>query len=266
MGHVRNYTFGDLIVRYQTMRGKAVLSPFGFDSYGLPAENAAIKTGTHPRIFTDKNIGELRSSILRLGYSVDWRREVTSHDPRYMRWNQEFFLKFYEAGLAYRREAPVNWCPGCQTVLANEQVNGDGTCDRSGDFVVKRDLAQWFFKITDYADELLNDLQGLDWPERVKIMQSNWIGRSEGAQLRLDVVGHEGVSVEVFTTRPDTMFGMTYAVLAPEHPLVDVVTTPECRAAVEALRESAGAATEIERASGLRELVQGKPAAVRVHR
>ena len=127
MGHVRNYTFGDLIVRYQTMRGKAVLSPFGFDSYGLPAENAAIKTGTHPRIFTDKNIGELRSSILRLGYSVDWRREVTSHDPRYMRWNQEFFLKFFEAGLAYRREAPVNWCPGCQTVLANEQVNGDGT-------------------------------------------------------------------------------------------------------------------------------------------
>ncbi len=249
MGHVRNYTFGDLIVRYQTMRGKAVLSPFGFDSYGLPAENAAIKTGTHPRIFTDKNIGELRSSILRLGYSVDWRREVTSHDPRYMRWNQEFFLKFFEAGLAYRREAPVNWCPGCQTVLANEQVNGDGTCDRSGDVVVKRDLAQWFFKITDYADELLNDLQGLDWPERVKIMQSNWIGRSEGAQLRLDVVGHEGVSVEVFTTRPDTMFGMTYAVLAPEHPLVDVVTTPECRSAVDALRVTAGAATEIERTS-----------------
>jgi len=247
MGHVRNYTFGDLIVRYQTMRGKAVLSPFGFDSYGLPAENAAIKTGTHPRVFTDKNIGELRNSILRLGYSVDWRREVTSHDPRYMRWNQAFFLKFHDAGLAYRREAPVNWCPGCQTVLANEQVNADGTCDRSGDLVQKRDLAQWFFKITDYADELLDAISDLEWPERVKTMQTNWIGRSEGAELDLAVVGHEGVSVKVFTTRPDTMFGMTYAVLAPEHPLVDVVTTDACRAEVEALRAMATAATEIER-------------------
>ena len=249
MGHVRNYTFGDLIVRYQTMLGKAVLSPFGFDSYGLPAENAAIKTGQHPRIFTDRNIEELRASILRLGYSIDGRREVTSHDPRYMKWNQRFFQKFVEAGLAYRREAPVNWCPGCQTVLANEQVNADGTCDRSGDPVQKRDLAQWFFGITKYADELLEGLDDLDWPERVKAMQVNWIGRSEGAQLRLNVVGHEGVSIDVFTTRPDTLFGMTYAVLAPEHPLVDVVAVPAAREAVESLRESARAATDIERSS-----------------
>ena len=246
-GHVRNYTFGDLLVRYQTMRGKAVLSPFGFDSYGLPAENAAIKTGTHPRIFTDANIAALRSSIERLGYSIDWRRLVTSHDPAYMYWNQRFFLAFYEAGLAYRKEAPVNWCPGCQTVLANEQVLADGTCERSGDLVEKRDLAQWFFAITRYADELLESLPDLEWPERVKVMQTNWIGRSEGAELELEVVGHEGVSVKVFTTRPDTLFGVTYAVLAPEHPLVEVVTTDAQRPAVEALRAQAASATEIER-------------------
>jgi len=246
-GHVRNYTFGDLAVRYQTMRGKAVLTPFGFDSFGLPAENAAIKTGTHPREFTEARIVELKSSLTRLGAVYDWRREVRSHDPSYMKWNQLIFLKFWEAGLAYRATAPVNWCPGCQTVLANEQVLADGTCERSGDLVYKRDLEQWFFRITDFADDLLNALDDLDWPERVKTMQRHWIGRSEGAEFELPVVGREGMALRVFTTRPDTSFGMTYAVVAPEHPMVDALTTDEQRSEVEALRTRAANTTEIER-------------------
>ena len=252
-GHIRNYTFGDLVVRYRTMQGCAVLSPLGFDSFGLPAENAAIKTGTHPRIFTDERIAELKESLLRLGAVYDWRREVRSHDPGYIRWTQLIFLRLLRAGLAYRANAPVNWCPGCQTVLANEQVLADGTCERSGDLVVRRDLEQWFFRITSYADELLASRYALDWPERVKTMQRNWIGRSDGAELDLVVEGRDGtdghpaLALRVFTTRPDTLFGMTYAVMAPEHPLVDQLTTPEHRAEVDELRRRAAAATEIER-------------------
>ncbi len=246
-GHVRNYTFGDLVVRYQTMRGKAVLSPLGFDSFGLPAENAAIRTGTHPRTFTDERIAELKDSLVRLGAVYDWRREVRSHDPSYIHWTQLIFLRLLEAGLAYRANAPVNWCPGCQTVLANEQVLADGTCERSGDVVETRDLEQWFFKITSYADELLTALDALEWPERVKVMQRNWIGRSEGAEIDLEVVGRPDLSLTVFTTRPDTTFGMTYAVMAPEHPLVDELTTPECRSAVDELRARAASESEIER-------------------
>ena len=248
-GHVRNYTFGDLITRYKTMQGYGVLSPFGFDSFGLPAENAAIKTGTHPRIFTDERIVELRSSVRKLGAVFDWRREVRSHDPSYIRWTQAIFLRFMEAGLVYRRNAPVNWCPGCNTVLANEQVQADGTCERSDDLVVKRDLEQWFFKITDYADELLDGLDDLEWPERVKTMQRNWIGRSEGAEMDLVVEGRPDLAIKVFTTRPDTSFGMTYAVLAPEHPLVDDLTTEAQRPAVEELKAKVAGATEIERTS-----------------
>jgi leucyl-tRNA synthetase len=246
-GHVRNYTFGDLVVRYQTMLGKGVLTPFGFDSFGLPAENAAIKTGTHPREFTEARILELKSSLIRLGAVYDWRREVRSHDPSYMKWTQTIFLKLWEAGLAYRATAPVNWCPGCQTVLANEQVLADGTCERSGDLVYKRDLEQWFFRITDYADELLTDLDRLDWPERVKTMQRHWIGRSEGAEFDLPVVGNDALALRVFTTRPDTSFGMTYAVVAPEHPLLDALTTDDQRNEVDALRTRAAGETEIER-------------------
>ena len=246
-GHVRNYTFGDLVVRYQTMRGRAVLSPLGFDSFGLPAENAAIRTGTHPRIFTDARIAELKESLVRLGAVYDWRREVRSHDPSYIHWNQVIFLRLLKAGLAYRASAPVNWCPGCQTVLANEQVLADGTCERSGDVVVVRDLEQWFFRITAYADELLDSLGELDWPERVKVMQRNWIGRSEGAEINLSVVGRPDLTLTVFTTRPDTTFGMTYAVMAPEHPLVDEVTTEDCRAGVDELRARVTGASEIER-------------------
>ena len=246
-GHVRNYTFGDLVVRYQTMLGKGVLSPIGFDSFGLPAENAAIKTGTHPRIFTDARIAELKASLTRLGAVYDWRREVHSHDPDYIKWTQLIFLRLWDAGLAYRAKAPVNWCPGCQTVLANEQVLPDGTCERSGDLVVKRDLEQWFFRITEYADELLYALDDLEWPERAKVMQRNWIGRSEGAEFDLLVEGRPDLSMRVFTTRPDTSFGMTYAVMAPEHPLVEELTTADQRGAVEALRRRAAEETEIER-------------------
>jgi leucyl-tRNA synthetase len=256
-GHVRNYTFGDLIVRHRTMRGHAVLTPMGFDSFGLPAENAAIKSGSHPRPFTDARIEELKASIRRLGSMYDWRREIHSHDPEFMRWNQYIFLRFLEAGLAYRATAPVNWCPGCHTVLANEQVLADGTCERSGDIVEKRDLEQWFFKITDYADELLADLDGLDWPERVKTMQRNWIGRSEGAEFELRVSGgadnvdSQGAdtSISVFTTRPDTSFGMTFVVLAPEHPLVPSLVTDQTRTDVDAFIERVRKETEIERQS-----------------
>ncbi|MHB1924631.1 MAG: leucine--tRNA ligase [Acidimicrobiales bacterium] len=249
MGHVRNYTYGDLIVRHRTMNGYGVLSPIGFDSFGLPAENAAIKTGEHPRSFTDARIEELSASLRAIGAVYDWRRQVVSHDPAYMRWNQVIFLRLLEAGLAYRAMAPVNWCPGCQTVLANEQVLSDGTCERSGDVVTKRNLEQWFFRITSYADDLLAALDGLNWPERVKTMQRNWIGRSEGAQFDMAVQGREDLVLSVFTTRPDTAFGMTYAVVAPEHPLVAELTTADQRTAVEAFVEKVKHSTDIERQS-----------------
>ncbi|MDP9072055.1 MAG: leucine--tRNA ligase [Actinomycetota bacterium] len=248
-GHVRNYTFGDLIVRHRTMHGFGVLSPIGFDSFGLPAENAAIKTAQHPRPFTDARIEELSSSLQRLGAAYDWRRSFRSHDPEYIRWNQVIFQRFLEAGLAYRATAPVNWCPGCHTVLANEQVLADGTCERSGDVVTKRDLEQWFFRITRYADELLADLDDLEWPERVKTMQRNWIGRSEGAEFDLPVQGREDLAIRVFTTRPDTSFGITYAVVAPEHPLVPALTAAEQRAEVEAFVERVARESEVERLS-----------------
>ena len=249
-GHIRNYTFGDLLVRHRSMQGYGVLSPIGFDSFGLPAENAAIKTGIHPRTFTEARIDELKASLKRLGASYDWRRELRSHDPLYMRWNQVIFQKFFDAGLAYRKNAPVNWCPGCHTVLANEQVLPDGTCERSGDVVIKRDLEQWFFRITAYADELLEALDDLDWPERVKTMQRNWIGRSEGAEFDLRVEGREDLQpIRVFTTRPDTAFGMTFVVLAPEHPLVTEITTEEHRADVESFVARVCSESDIERQS-----------------
>jgi leucyl-tRNA synthetase len=259
-GHVRNYLFGDLVARYKTMHGFAVLSPFGFDSFGLPAENAAIKTGTHPRPFTEARMAELKASLLRLGCVYDWRREVASHDPLYIHANQLIFLTLLERDVAYRASAAVNWCPGCMTVLANEQVLADGTCERSGDLVERRELEQWFLRITAYADELLDGLAGLDWPERVKTMQRNWIGRSPGVEFELPVVGHEGVALRVFTTRPDTGFGVSSAVVAPEHPLLDLLTTPEQAADVAALRERAKGATEIERAASLGADGEGGPA------
>ena len=255
MGHVRNYTMGDLLVRYRTMRGDGVLSPIGFDSFGLPAENAAIKTGTHPRINTEANIEALSASLRRIGAVYDWRRVVRSHDPSYMRWTQWIFLKFYEAGLVYRDTAPVNWCPGCQTVLANEQVLGDGTCERSGDLVERRDMEQWFYRITDYAQQLLDDMDTVDWPEKVKVMQRHWIGRSEGTEFGLAVADDDGNArsdvepLMVFTTRPDTSFGITFAVISPEHPRVDELTTEDRRADVDAFRAEVAGRSEIDRMS-----------------
>ncbi len=247
-GHIRNYTFGDVLVRFRTMQGYAVLSPFGFDSFGLPAENAAIKGGARsPREYTEARIEELRASVLRLGAVYDWRRELKSHDPEYMRFNQLIFLRLLETGLAYRRKAPVNWCPGCQTVLANEQVLPDGTCERSGDLVERRLLEQWFLRITRYADEILAALDWLDWPERVKTMQRNWIGRSDGVLFRLPVEGHPGVFIEVFTTRADTGFGVTYVVLAPEHRLLGELTTLEYRDAVTELCRTASTESDRQR-------------------
>ena len=255
MGHVRNYTMGDLLVRYRTMRGDGVLSPIGFDSFGLPAENAAITTGTHPRINTEANIEALSASLRRIGAVYDWRRVVRSHDPSYMRWTQWIFLKFYEAGLVYRDTAPVNWCPGCQTVLANEQVLGDGTCERSGDLVERRDMEQWFYRITDYAQQLLDDMDSVDWPEKVKVMQRHWIGRSEGTEFGLAVADDDGNArsdvepLMVFTTRPDTSFGITFAVISPEHPRVDELTTADRKADVDAFRAEVAGRSEIDRMS-----------------
>ena len=255
IGHVRNYTFGDLLVRYRTMQGDGVLSPIGFDSFGLPAENAAIKTGTHPRVHTDANIERLSSSLRRIGAVYDWRRALSSHDPDYIRFTQWIFLKFYEAGLVYRATAPVNWCPGCQTVLANEQVLADGTCERSGDMAQQRELEQWFYRITAYAEELLDGLEGLDWPHRVKTMQRNWIGRSEGAEFTLPIADDDGQprddidGIPVFTTRPDTSFGMTFAVISPEHVRVPELVADYRRAEVEAFIAEVAERSEIERLS-----------------
>ncbi len=248
MGHVRNYTYGDLLTRYRTMRGFNVLSPMGWDSFGLPAENAAIRTGVHPREFTEHQIERMKGQIRRLGAVYDWDREIACHTPEYYRWDQWLFLELFERGLAYKKEAPVNWCPSDQTVLANEQVV-DGRCERCGAEVERRDLSQWFFRITDYAERLLDDLAGLDWPERVRVMQENWIGRSEGCRFRMEVDGLDE-SFEVFTTRPDTVFGMTFAVLAPEHPLVErLIAGSEHEAGARAYIAAARNASEVERLS-----------------
>ena len=249
-GHVRNYTFGDLNVRYRTMNGEAVLSPIGFDSFGLPAENAAIKTQVHPRTFTDARIAELKESLSRLGAVYDTRREIKSHDPEYIKWSQFIFAKFMEAGLAYRANAPVNWCPGCQTVLANEQVLADGTCERSGDLVTRKNLEQWFFKITDYADQLLDELEPLEWPERVKVMQRNWIGRSIGAEIEIEISDRADLDpITVFTTRPDTSFGITYLVVAPEYPRLFDFVTDEFRDEVASFCAEVSSRSDIERQS-----------------
>ena len=219
MGHVKNYTIGDALCHQRRRHGLRVLHPMGYDAFGLPAENAAIRENRHPRDVTNENIAAIRKQMKRMGWSIDWSRELSTADPEYYRWTQWIFLQLFERGLAYKREAPVNWCPVDQTVLANEQVI-DGHCERCGSPVESRVLAQWYFKITDYAQRLLDDMALLeDWPERVLAMQRNWIGRSEGAE----VLFHQrdlDESIPVFTTRPDTLFGATFFVLAPEHPLI----------------------------------------------
>jgi len=218
MGHVRNYSIGDTIARYKRMQGFNVLYPMGFDAFGLPAENAAIKNKTHPKEYTEKAISSLTASLKRLGLSYDWDRTLATCYPDYYRWNQYFFVKFLEKGLAYRKKAPINWCPSCGTVLANEQVI-DGKCWRCESKVEIRDLEQWFFNITKYADELLKDIDGLKWPERIKAMQRNWIGKSIGTLVEFSIKGTDK-KLPVFTTRPDTLMGVTFVTLAPEHPMV----------------------------------------------
>src|SRR6185295_17501260 len=220
VGHVRNYIIGDIMARMKRMRGFNVLHPFGWDAFGLPAENAAIKTGTHPEKSTLDNIAHMKGQLQRFGISYAWGREIATCLPEYYKFNQWIFLKMFERGLAYRKRSTVNWCPKDETVLANEQVI-DGTCWRCGTAVVARDLEQWVFRITAYADELLNDLQTLDaWPEKVVVMQQNWLGRSEGARLKFPVAG-TSESIEVFTTRIDTIYGATFVLLAPEHQMVE---------------------------------------------
>jgi leucyl-tRNA synthetase len=221
MGHVLNYTLGDVVTHFKRRQGLQVLRPMGYDSFGLPAENAAIKEGGHPREIVEANIARIGTQMRRLGWAIDWDRVIAAHEPGYYRWTQWLFLKFFEKGLAYRKEAPVNWCPNDQTVLANEQVI-NGRCERCGAVVESRKMEQWFFRITAYADALLKDHELIDWPERTKAIQRNWIGRSEGAELlfRIDELD---LDVPVFTTRPDTVFGATFFLLAPEHPLVDTL-------------------------------------------
>ena len=248
MGHVRNYVITDVIARLMRLKGKRVLHPMGWDSFGLPAENAAIERGVDPADWTDRNIAQMREQLQQLGLSIDWNREVATCHSDYYRWTQWLFLQFLKADLAYRKEATVNWDPIDQTVLANEQVDADGRSWRSGAVVEKRKLRQWFLKITAVADELLDDLDQLTgWPERVRTMQANWIGRSNGATLRFAMSDTGEDSIEVFTTRPDTVFGVSYVVLAPEHPLVDPLTSAEQSESVEAFRQSLQSISEQDR-------------------
>ena len=250
VGHWYNYGLTDIYARYSRMKGYNVFHPMGFDAFGLPAENYAIKTGIHPKDSTLKNIETMERQLKEMGASFDWNYEVKTCLPEYYKWTQWCFLQLYKKGLAYRANAPVNWCPKCNTVLANEQVI-DGCCERCGTPVIRKHLTQWFFKITDYAEELLDDLDGLDWPEKTKLMQKNWIGKSTGSEIKFKVVG--GDELSVFTTRADTLFGCTYIVISPEHELVDSITTPEQKKAVEDYKLYAAKASEIDRLSTTRE-------------
>ena len=247
MGHVRVYTITDVIARLKRMQGFRVLNPMGWDAFGLPAENAAIERNVHPAKWTYQNIAQMKQQLERLGISFDWEKELATCSPDYYRWTQWIFLQFYNAGLAYQKEAAVNWDPIDQTVLANEQVDSEGRSWRSGAKVERKLLRQWFLKITEYAEELLNDLEKLPgWPERVKLMQANWIGKSTGAYLEFPVAGMDE-NIAVFTTRPDTVYGVSYVVLAPEHPLVEKVTTPEQKETVEAFIKEVSQQSEMDR-------------------
>ena len=253
VGHWFAYSGGDAAARFKRMDGYNVLHPQGFDSFGLPAENAAIRGGVHPKIWTYQNIANMRRQFELMGNSYDWSREIVTCDPEYYKWNQYFFLKFLEMGLAYRSDGAVNWCTEDQTTLANEQVR-DGKCERCEAEVVKRNMPQWYFAITKYADELL-DVSGIDWPDKVVVSQENWIGRSEGVNISFDIseYGLDETEISTFTTRIDTIYGVTFLVLAPEHPLVSQLTQPEQRAEVERYIESAAKESEIDRTSAVRE-------------
>lgn len=245
VGHCKNYIPTDVFSRFKKMCGYSVLHPMGWDAFGQPAEQEAINKGIHPKITTEKYTANYKRQLNLIGTSYDWEREINSSHPDYYKWTQWFFLLLYKRGLAYRKKAPVNWCPTCLTVLANEEIE-DGKCWRCGSEVTKRDLMQWFFKITDYADYLLKDLETIDWPEKIVLMQQNWIGRSEGIEFDLKVKNSEK-TIPVFTTRPDTIYGMTFVVLAPEHPLINELTTQEFKNAVENYRKIAYQKSEIQR-------------------
>lgn len=245
VGHPEGYTATDILARYKRMNGFNVLHPIGWDAFGLPAEQYAVKTGTHPRITTEKNVKRFREQLQMLGFSYDWDREVNTTDPNYYKWTQWIFLKLYEKGLAYEDEVPVNWCPELGTVLANEEVI-DGKSEVGGYPVVRRPMRQWVLKITEYAEKLLDGLDNLEWPQSTKEMQRNWIGKSIGAEIDFQVVGHDE-QLRVFTTRPDTIFGATYMVLAPEHHLVDQITTGDQKKSVEAYKVEADQKSDIER-------------------
>ena len=249
MGHVRNYSIGDVLARFKKMNGYNVLHPMGWDSFGLPAENAAIKHDVEPSVWTWDNIDEMRKQLKELGLSYDWDREVATCHPDYYKWMQWIFIQFYKKGLAYKKENPVNWCPSCQTVLANEQVV-DGKCERCGSLVGKKELSQWYFKITDYAERLLSNLEELPgWPNKVKLMQKNWIGKSVGAEVTFEIEGFDK-GLDIFTTRADTLYGVTYMVLAPEHPYVkELVAGSEYEAPVAAYLDKVQHMSDIERTS-----------------
>ncbi len=245
VGHPEGYTATDIYCRYLRMEGYQVLHPMGFDSFGLPAENYAIKTGTHPRLSTEDNIKGFLRQIKALGFSYDWDRQVSTHTPEYYRWTQWIFLKLYEKGLAYEAESPINWCPSCLTGLANEEVK-DGKCERCHTEVSRKNLRQWILKITEYGDRLLEDIDKLDWSDAIKTMQRNWIGRSEGANVKFSVDG-SGDIIEVYTTRPDTLFGATYMVLSPEHDLVQKITSSEQKEAIAKYIDMASKKSDLER-------------------
>jgi leucyl-tRNA synthetase len=253
LGHWFNYGSTDTWARFRKMRGYNVFEPIGFDAFGLPAENFAIKTNRHPRDITEENVSIIRHQLKAMGAMYDWEKEINTSLPEYYKWTQWIFLQLYKSGLAYRAKAPVNWCPSCNTVLANEQVVDDETCERCGSRVTKKKLTQWFFKITEYAERLLTGLGKIDWPERTVLMQKNWIGKSIGVEINFQLDDNSGKVFSVFTTRPDTLYGVTYMVLAPEHPLVEQITTPPQRKVVAQYIEDSIRASEIERTSTIRE-------------
>lgn len=252
IGHWYNYAPTDSWARFRKLKGYNVFEPMGYDAFGLPAENYAIKTGVHPQDSTLQNIKDIKEQLKTMGCMYDWDSELMTCVPEYYRWNQWLFLKLYEKELAYRKNAPVNWCPSCQTVLANEQVQNDGTCERCSTLVEQKNLTQWFFKITDFAEELLSGLDTIDWPEKTKLMQRNWIGKSYGAEIEF-TIADSNEKFTVFTTRPDTLFGATYMVLSPEHPLVDEITTTEQKGVVDDYKNKVKSLSEIDRTSTVKE-------------
>jgi len=253
MGHVKNYVIGDVVARYKHSQGYNILHPMGWDAFGLPAENAAIKNKIHPSIWTKKNIQKMKNTLTNMSISYDWDREIATCNPDYYKWTQWIFLQLYKKGLAYKKKAVVNWCTSCNVVLANEQVI-DGKCWRCETEVVKKELSQWFFKITEYAQRLLDDIECLEeWPEKVLTMQRNWIGRSEGARIEFPIKGSDE-TIPVFTTRPDTLYGATYFLLAPEHPLVEeIMKDSPYKVEVQSFKEEVSKESAIDRVSGISE-------------